>query len=208
MSRAIRSTSHVDLLEEERTRLRSEGKDPSLARINIRVYKHAAVLASGESTVDIEMWLASEDKDKNIKRMERILKQCAIDCQIHRARNIRPTDTPGTPACDYMECDYKCASEVPKALDTTTYDVYYSGDVISAIIAEVSLLFKLYTAIPLAQLYATYEGKYRPKFIDMALEKLITSKTQVLDRFGFPSYLQIDSDMAFLQRDYPLMNSQ
>jgi len=201
ISRAIRSTSHVDLLEEERQKYIREGKDPDQAYVDIKVYRHAAV-KNGKS-IDVEMYQISEKKDRQIKRVFRIMKQCAVDCQINYNRNVRPTDVDGSATCDYDICQYKCVDPEPTEIDYTSFDVLYSGDIIDAAKQEIKDIFRVTFRITLSDLYLELK-EYRRKFIDMAVTHLVANKEVVVDRYGYNSYLREDGGDLFLVREYPV----
>lgn len=68
------------------------------------------------SNVDIHMYQMSEQKDKNIKGMERILREVAFDCPLNYKRNVKPEFKTGSRDCDYTKCKYTCyqvESDVP-----------------------------------------------------------------------------------------------
>src|SRR3990167_4076240 len=145
-SRASRATSHVDLIEEERERLAKLGEDPDLAKLEVKVFKHVAFAIDEENedarSRDLEMYYTSEGKDREIKKMIRIIKQISFDCLIHYDRNYRPDDIDGTPVCDYTACEYKCFSDPPKALDYSSFDVLYSDNIVSMIVLELKKIFR------------------------------------------------------------------
>ena len=201
-SRAIRSTSHVDLLQEEREKLISEGKNPNEAFVTINVYRHAAVTTEGTS-VDVQMYKASERKDREIARIMRMLKQGATDCQIHYNRNVRPTDVDGSATCDYDICRYSCTNPAPTTIDYTSYDVLYTGDIIAAATSEIKEIFQIEFSMKFSNLYQRL-NHYRPKFIDQAVTELIQNREPIIDRYGYTSYLREDRGNLFLRRDFPL----
>ena len=109
LSRFLRATSHEYLLSllrrdlaeqsldpETKTRLDELGIDPASASIEVKVYKHVAVDSRGNS-IDRQLYQLAEWKDLFIRRMMRILKQCAIDCWINYQRNVRPAPQGGPP---------------------------------------------------------------------------------------------------------------
>lgn len=112
ISRGIRALSHEDL--------RRENPDEV---IDVNVYLHASILPKtlidegngnfslAVKTSDISLYEKSEKKDIRIRRVERIMKQTAIDCLLHRDRNILPEDRNFTPSCDYDICNYPCFIE-------------------------------------------------------------------------------------------------
>lgn len=203
MSRGIRATSHEDLINEQKEQLIAAGRDPSEARVDINVYKHAA-FADTESrdSIDLQMYLLSEYKDRSIKRIMRMMKQCAIGCQIHKARNIRPTDVDYSAECDYEKCDYKCVDDDPTEEDYSTYDILYSGDMIDNIIVELKLIYQKYNSLSLDNLRSLLPN-YNAKHILMALEKIITERIQLRNRFGFLNYLHESDRYFFLDMEYP-----
>jgi hypothetical protein len=204
LSRGLRATSHEDLLNEERERIRIEGGDPTTARINVKIYKHAAVAADETgSSIDLQMYRLSEAKDRKIKRIMRIMKQCSIGCQIHYNRNVRPGDVDGSPACDYDTCKYQCVDPLPEGdPDYSTYDVLYAGEVVSDAIGEITNIYRQKNALTLDEITELLPH-YRRKYLIMALERLIVNKTPLIDRFGYTTYLREDKGAFYLDRSYP-----
>lgn len=206
LSRGIRSTSHDDLMDEERARLESEGKDPSTAYIPIKIYKHAAVphhsIDPTQRNIDFRMYDMAENKDRRIKRIMRILKQCSITCQIHYNRNVRDTDKDYSAACDYDICKYPCVDPPPTEIDYSTYDVIYARELIKDTIGDIVTIYRHLNTCTLETL-AEYLPIYRRKYLIMALEHLITNKIPLSDRFGYTCYLQEDHGTFYLDRTYP-----
>lgn len=250
-SRAIRATSHDALIEEEKNRLaeeayakmsqaeieqwQAEGIDvmdrlrrQAEPKIIVQVYKHVAVSSQSHrvpdgttNSIDRYMYERSERKEIEIKRMERMMKQCAIDCQINYRRNVRDTDVDFSPTCDYDVCRFKCVDPAPEShdpdtyalinaefLDNETYDVFYSDEIVEKAIENIIELFHYYFSLPINLLYeADIMKDIDAKFIDLALTKIIREKRPIRDRFGFTSYLREDGDVLFLQRDYPVQST-
>lgn len=203
LSRGIRATSHADLIREEEDKFRTEGLDPTAASVIVKVYKHAAVaLDEAASSIDLQMYRVSEYKDRSIKRIMRIMKQCAIGCQVHYNRNVRPGDVYGTPACDYDVCRYECVDPPPTEEDYSTYDVLYAGEIVTDAIAEIINVYRQRNALTLNDI-AILLPNYRRKYLIMALERLITNKTPLIDRFGYTTYLREDKGSFYLDRSYP-----
>lgn len=59
-------------------------------------------------TVDEHMYQRVVLKDLTIKKIERILKKSAVDCELNRMRNYFPTDKDYSRECDYDLCKYTC----------------------------------------------------------------------------------------------------
>jgi hypothetical protein len=207
ISRAIRSTSHVDVILQEQERLIALGMNPEeavqKATVEIKVYRHAAISRDEENNIDIEMYERSEMKDRQIKRIMRMMKQCATDCQINYARNVRRNDIDYSATCDYDICQYQCINKSPDYIDTSSYDVLYSKDVIKAIESEIIDIFRITFKISYNELYSELEG-YQRRFVDIAVNNLIENKTSIYNRYGYLSYLREDKGILFLTNDFPL----
>ena len=204
-SRAIRSTSHVDLIEERREELRLQNasqEEIDAANVIIRVFRHAAISDSGTS-IDLQMYQLSEIKDREIKRITRMMKQCAVDCQINYTRNVRPGDIDYSANCDYDICEYKCVDPEPDYVDYTSYDVLYSGDVIAAAQQEIIDIFRVVFSLPYLDLYKELSS-FRKKFVDLAVKELVETKTPITDRYGARAYLREDRGTLYLSPDFPL----
>ena len=124
IGRAIRHCSHYYITTDE---------DPYP---EVKVYKYAVTLDKGLSSEE-ELYKKSEQKYILIKKIERILKEVAIDCPLNRNGNVFPEEVekyknckpPGEklekgevmcPAiCDYTRCDFVCDN--PK-LNTLHWD--------------------------------------------------------------------------------------
>lgn len=200
-SRAIRSTSHVDLINEQRDQLIRQGLNPDGASVVIKVYRHASITSSGRS-IDIQMYETSERKDREIRRIMRMLKQAATDCQIHYGRNVRMGDIDGSAQCDYDVCAYECSDPPPGQIDYSSYDVLYNNDVINNIMEQITNIFHTEFNLSFVSLYSRINK--RKKFVDQAVANLIQYKVPIIDRYGYTTYLREDKGILFLRRDYPL----
>ena len=116
IGRAIRHCSHYQMMTKE-------NPFPE-----VKVYKYAVTL-DGELSSEEELYKKAELKYLLIKKVERALKEIAVDCPLNRTGNIFPEELvtfkncaePGEqlkkgqefcPAlCDYMDCNFKCDSK-------------------------------------------------------------------------------------------------
>jgi hypothetical protein len=111
ISRAIRATSHVDLIAETGN------------VVDINIYQYASII-DGPNIIDLEMYKISEDKQRDIDQITDLMKSVAIDAQIHQLRNgVIPYYPP------------------PTDIDYTSYDILYSNEVINNIISYIQYLF-------------------------------------------------------------------
>lgn len=217
LSRGIRATSHIDLLREEEEEYKANGRDPNLARIAIDIYKHTAIAQTddGQLSVDKDLYILAEGKDRQIRKFLRLLKQVAIDCHINRDRNIRLFDAQGQPfhqdgtaICDYTTCDYKCYQPKPDYVDYSTFDVLYVDDVIITMGEYIKQIFSRFVSIAsfpeIVQILTPVlkEFDYRIKYIILALEKIINDKEILTDKFGYKQYLREDHGIFYLDQSY------
>lgn len=210
ISRAFRATSHVDLIAEAQEQARLEGRDPSQVRIVVRIFQHLAVLDPKVAaeypglkipSSDERMYVISETKNIRIKRIERMLKQSAFDCQLHYGRNVRG-GVDGSAACDYDICNYTCVSPEPSRIDMSSYDILYASETIQGLELLISKLFNKEFYLTYQQLYEKLSD-YSQNYIQRALRNLINSKKRIINRFGTSSYLQENSGFLFLSDEYP-----
>ena len=226
ISRGLRATSHEDLLKAEKERLIDLGLDEE-PEIVVGIYRHAAIpLDEKENSidfndlqsyvdqenvkdrtrtlgVDLVGYLRAEKGDINIKSIMRIMKQCSVNCQINKNRNILPPENDYSQSCDYSVCDYECVNFEPDTIDYSTYDVLYVKDNINSAIKALTHLFQKQNSNTLKEIIEQLPN-FRPKYLVMALEQLITNKIQLLDRFGFTAYLREDNEIFYLDRIYPI----
>ena len=206
MTRAFRALSHAYLLSLIKDYLiRNDQYTGQKITVNINVY-FLVSLQNIENkyyeTIESIMYKKAELKDIQIKRMMRMLKQASVNCYINRKRNIRP-GIDGTPSCDYTVCEYKCMDPDPvgPGSDTSTYDVYYTNDLVASIVAKIVDYFHSRTAATLDDLVNVTQS--HEKYVIMALEYIIKNNIKILDRFGFTSYLREDKDVFYLSRIHP-----
>ena len=206
MNRAFRALSHIALIERERERRIAQGRDRGEnIVIDVDVYEMACVLDNGTETVETVMYKKSEYKDRQIKKMMRIMKQCSVNCHINKLRNIRPTDVDYSPQCDYDLCEYECAESAPinPGSDRSTYNVYYVDELADKIIDMIIRYFKSKSSARIDDLRKYMPDIDKDKYFYIALEKMIKSNRSILDKFGFRSYIREDRGVFYLSRTYP-----
>lgn len=210
LSRFIRSTSHVDLIKYIANR---DGLNPNDVKIDINIFQHCLEHEDFSKTIDKELYASCIYKDKKIRKIFRILKQCAFDCQVHRRRNIRPTDEDYSPICDYDLCNYPCIDPEPLEIDYTSYNTIYSGDEVIRIEEEIGKVFKTTSFIKyydlithLMNIYGHDELEMR-MLADRAIRHIVEERKILRDRYNFVCYLREDKDDLFIQREYPTGNN-
>nr|QBK92668.1 MAG: DEAD/SNF2-like helicase [Pithovirus LCPAC401] len=205
IGRAIRATSHVHIL----------ARIPKGERIEVLIYQHASVLTTetGEycldESIDTRMYGIGQVKDKRNTRVFRIAKEFAIDCQLNKKRNIRPSDVPNSPECDYTSCNYSCSStDITLPIEYSNYDILYNDNLIDNLIRNIVILFLTSSRFTFDTIVNQMKGKIiNEKYIREALFKLISEKIRVFDRFGISCYIESHGNEVYLRRDYPIGSS-
>jgi hypothetical protein len=209
--RAIRATSHVELIKAKKLEAIERGEDPNKVRVIVKIHQHCSLLSDNEEvqeysreqeienySVELQMYQLAEQKDRNNAVVMRMLKQCAIDCQINMERNKgRDTDQDGTQTCNYMDCDYECVDPAPLNLDFTTYDVYYKDELVEKIKEELLKLFEIKNQYTITEILKNI-NQYPTKFVIQGLSEMIKEKTPFLNRYGYTSFLAENGNLFFL----------
>lgn len=201
MNRVLRATSHE---------ARLSSLPPGKNNIPVKIYNLVSVKRDGGSTIDLESFLHSELKDRRISKVMRYLKQCAVDCYINRARNIRPeTDVQGSEICDYQACDYKCMGideeYIKNNRDFTSKLIFYSEKEIEKSEEFLKNLFSIIYSAKLSDIYnyaKLHNLDVDPIYINIALERMIRENKRIIDRLGYHTYIRESSNgIIFLQKD-------
>lgn len=210
LSRFIRSTSHVDLIKDIASK---QGISTNDVKIDIDIYQHCLEMEDYSDTIDKTLYGLCIDKDRTIRKIFRILKQCAFDCQVHRKRNIRDTDEDYSPICDYDTCNYPCIDPPTEDIDYTSYNTIYSGDEVEKIEEEITRVFKSVSFIKyfdlidlLMDIFGHDELEMR-MLADRAIRHIVEERKILRDRYNFVCYLREDKDDLFIQREYPTGNN-
>lgn len=203
ISRFLRATSHENLIKQERARLEAEGSNPDDARVVVKIYKHASFIRADDGEeigIDLDNYKLSEEKDIYIRRVLRMMKIIAFDCRLNRERNILPERYDGAATCDYDDCDYLCfpSNDLPEDIDYSSYNILYSQTKVQTIIDEI--YEKLYNSYGFALSTLGHE----PLYLHMAMDIILREKKKILDKFGYPSYINYSSGFVFMEKEYPI----
>jgi len=155
-------------------------------------------------SIDLSMYEISEIKDISIKGVERLIRISAWDCSLAYLRNhVNGYD--GQRECDYMDCDYVCDGvshelmdeDLTKKLDYSTFQLYYETPNVRKIIKDIVLLFRDHFRMDLLSLIDFF-----PTYTDFelitALHTIINESTQIINKYGFPSYMKEENNIFFL----------
>lgn len=214
IARAIRADSHPDWMQNRTLDIYRLDAKPIMV-----YYKGAKKLITPES-IDMLMYLTSEVKDIRIKQVERLLKQSAVDCALHRIRNINENDIPNSIQCDYMtQCNYDCLyvdpkytstnwdKEFEKDIITDTYHSYFAFKQIFKIAEKIKDYFSVRQSYDFEELYEMLsmhkelEDYLTPILLARTLYFLIGNNIKIKNHFGFINFLREDNNLYFLVDD-------
>lgn len=217
--RAIRNTSQELSLREKQEEYRNLGLDPADARVNVNIYHHVAVSIPTEDrgkvfSIGADLYTLAEAKDRSIRRVQRFMKQCSIDGQIHYQRNVRSTDIMESIENDYADQPiYKLNIDpninvIDENIDYTTYDIHYTKDHRYPIHYLLKTIFQKRVWIHLKDLYEQLgELKHISEFkmfiprkyaFLTILDELITSQAIFRTYFGTKGFLKLEGDLLYL----------
>jgi hypothetical protein len=118
---------------------------------NVKIYKYASTLpVTKESYImspEEAQYLEAERNHIEIKKVERVLKESAVDCLLNKDVNTSETDVDNSMKCDYQNCAYKCIIEAKYANtitpdDTDTFNAYFYEDEIDNVKQIIKKAFK------------------------------------------------------------------
>uniref|UniRef100_A0A6C0LZ31 Helicase ATP-binding domain-containing protein n=1 Tax=viral metagenome TaxID=1070528 RepID=A0A6C0LZ31_9ZZZZ len=184
---------------------------------NVHIFLHAAVknangVPSAEVTDNIQLYRMAEAKDHSDRQVYRLLKRSAVDCPLNYKRIVLPTDVEEERECDYIECNYDCdtmehTSEKngmyeydAENVDTSTYNILYASKEIIQIIWEIKYLYKLEFKYDIDTLVRSL-APHSMELILRALDRLISERILIRDRYGMTNYLKEENNVFFLGRD-------
>ena len=191
IGRGIRHKSHCGLSETDR---------------NVEIFLLCSSMKSHPNElIDQFYYRLSENKDIIIKKIERILKQSAIDCNFNKhgnfikdktkinqitskGKNVTLTfgDKPYSKQCDYNgECEYKCVWEPTKEypLDTDTYTMDFAKDDINIIKSYIKYLYRknyVYTLDDIVNYVKKKNNSFEDIYIYKAIDLFLNNSNTIL----------------------------
>lgn len=205
IARGIRSNSHLDLID----KMKNEGvKEP---KVNVEIFREAmgnfTYKDQDYNSVDVYKYITSENKDRAIKTIMRIIKITSVSCEIHRHRNTFPPEYNYTKECEYDLCHYNCFDHGKFDGDKNfkTYILNYFNYRYPQIKEKIQELFRNESKFHLDDIYKHIGDNYLKEHIIMTIEKIIKEREIIYNRFGFISFLSYDNDILFLINEFPKM---
>ena len=198
IARGYRFGSHDHLLKDNNT------------KIELKIFQYAAIPNNDyDSSIDIQMYKTSEIKDMNMKLVERVIKESAIDCALNYNRNfVEGYDNQRD--CEYKDCNYECddiSNLVPEHLDYSTDKIFYINSISNKLILNNTLnLFKKKFYIEAHDIYKD-NNKEHAEYIIIFLRQLIDNKVIIYNKYNIPCYLNEKNNIYFLSDNIYLNNN-
>jgi type III restriction/modification enzyme restriction subunit/helicase-like protein len=236
ITRALRVAGFENLLEEKRQVIRLENEkeillaraehrtpvleDPKSVRIKVILRRHVSIDNEGQS-IDVNLYLHSEDKAIAIEELEFKVKQLSIDCSTHQ---LRQKEHVTAARVKHLSNIFPCWDTESLPIDDRSYNVMYSEPNIRRAMVFIKDHFKINNTAHITDLFDMYKALgmeilkdkvelqlvdylYSPKFVVKAADRIISGRVDIRDRFGFTRYLHNDGDLLFLISSYPIPGS-
>ena len=195
ISRGYRFGSHRDLID--------SGVD-----VTYNVFLRVS-LAEDDRSCDLNIYEIAEQKDIEIKKIERLIKEVSIDCYINYDRNKKDAEFDGTRECEYESCDYRCdgrenASGVEGVSlgsaegDSSTYDLFYIGENRERIIDFIKSKFKEKSKLKFKDFEMSDESNFK---ILHYLNELISRNVIIKNKYEIDCFLREINNEYFLIDD-------
>ena len=185
IGRAVRTYSHYDLPEAKR---------------NTTIYQYVNTTDTPNiESIDFRMYRISENKQKNISKIEKIMKENSLDCNLNEKilsfkdinKNIITSDKsfngsklikydigdkPFSRLCDYGECNFKCSTKINfDTVNDSTFNkeiLYYEIHIMKKYIIE---YFKNNSITTFKKIKEELQVKY-DEVLSFALNDLVNEK--------------------------------
>ena len=184
IGRAVRHHSHDALPKNER---------------NVEIYKYCSVYKQQSTArsnlyfIDKEKYILAEEKDRSNKKVERLLKQIAFDCNINSKLT---SGVNNTAECDYTDCRYKCLiSPTNKNLDKYTYNLYinffdeFDIEINTSFIKDIFKKYFVWSVTDIINKIKNLEPMISSESIYTTLKQMIDNKTIILDQYEREGFL-------------------
>lgn len=148
-------------------------------------------------STDEELYRLAENANVKIKRIERMMKEVAIDCQVMKARNSkRPYEQNGSPGCDYQDCEYVCSDNVPETLDGRTKELLFSRIGVRELRDIILSRVRSSPGVSIRQLMEEFNDS--PFSLFKAISSIVDVTTVTTDMAGIQKYVSRSGDLIHL----------
>lgn len=175
IGRGIRNYSHIALPESER---------------NVKIFKYISAKDENDNTsIDRAKYILSEEKDRQNKKIERILKEYAVDCnfapQLSEKYNF-------TAKCDYTTCKISCQGKTMSIKDDSTYKMFidvFEKDKINYTMGKIEEFIKQNFVWSIEDIRKNIDSKISTSIILYVLYIYTKEKVTVYDVYNRSGYL-------------------
>ena len=167
------------------------------------------------NSIDLKKYSRMSSKDRDIKSVEKILKENAFDCPLFYNRNIRLYSPDGSRECEYDICKYSCKGmdmdeiieNKPIDLVDVNYELLYNKEDIQRII---EILITDYLPNPQYSILSIEEmrnqifkqSNYSYNTILQALNNIIQRPGLIKDKFGMVLILKEQNNVYYTTREH------
>lgn len=213
IGRAVRTKSHCGL--------------PFIER-NVMIFLYGSILEDNSESTDLYIYRRAEEKAVQIGKVNRLLKQNAVDCLLNTEQgnfteelldqsyditlsnrkviSYRIGDKPFSDICDYMEsCNFVCAKQkelLEENINSMTYNENFSSLNNDLIIKNIKMLFKEYYFLKKEDLISNLNMKRSVSLTQIysSINQMLYDKNEFLfDRFNRPGHLVNIGEYYFFQ---------
>lgn len=188
IARGIRYGSHDRLLKVKE-------------EVVVKVYLYAAVpVSDSNKSIDLRMYKISEEKDVNIKIIEKAIKEVSFDCKLNYERNSRKNDY--SRECEYDLCKYECyeIDSLDDKVDDITYNIYYNEEDKEIIKEKIIDIFKNVFEISIFDIFVML-NMYNQNVIMSVLCTIIFNNEIVQNKFGINCYVREHENVLYVVND-------
>ena len=224
IARGFRFKSHMHLVQDCKNKLNAMGYNYDLENLEdvnqviedckseniefpeLKIFQYVAIPNDKKTpSVDIEFYKISEIKDVNIKKIERIMKEAAIDCSINKERNLIG-GYDNLRECEYMSCQYECddikRNFKPEIDDTTNFIYHFKNSKIyNDLKSKILNIFRVTFKIDFENLRLMFP-LVKNNYILQILYDLIVDKERILNKYNIQCYLKEHNNIFFLTDDF------
>lgn len=212
IGRASRHCSHIDLPDDRRiVYVYKYCATPTITKIKSQYSKYMEW-----ETPDEKIYRRIETKDIMNKKLERVLKESAVDCKLNSKINHFVHDQDYSRECDYLVCDYKCKGFLDneeddiKNINNDTYNIKFDEIRIRHAENIIVDLYKYNFVIDieaLIDLVKRVDSKLESNIIFEAIQRIIGSvpkynKKIIYDQFNRAGYLIYKNKYYIFQPNY------
>jgi superfamily II DNA or RNA helicase len=174
--------------------IRAFSHDALGRNVTVRIHQYASVPDKGTS-IDVEMYRTSSEKDTRIKQVERTIQINSFDCLLTKERNMLPSSFDKTRECQYTSCEYTCVNEVSRPLRTANYDTVYFDT--TEYTPTIMRLLSDKGTITLRELQEGMSDLSIRNLLD-TIHEMIQQRTVVTLRNGLKGYVRMEGEKVYV----------